>query len=215
LHSYNIYCICLPVTHSRPPNSLPPAALREFKKAAKADWQGGVTLAELLSRINRVAALLVDDDVDVKKTSGAGRVRRTFTERSFRHYQTLGCISVPEKQGRAASYGFRHFLQALLVRKLLWERLPAEQIATTLGDRGTEELERMLLGGVEMVARAGGGGDEAGSSGSAPGPVERWSRVRVVPGLELHISADLPRFKPAELRRLMELMEQVVRRHGS
>jgi len=101
------------------------------------------------------------------------------------------------------------------VRKLLWERLPAEQIATTLVDRGPGELERMLLGGVEMVARAGGEGSEAGQPGSAAGSAERWSRVRVAPGLELHISADLPRFKPAELRRLSELLEKALRRHGS
>ncbi len=34
----------------------------------------------------------------------------------------------------------------------------ARQIVTMLMGRGTDELERMLLGGVEIVARVGGGG---------------------------------------------------------
>ncbi len=201
------------MTHSLPSSTLPPAALREYTKTAKGDWRNGVPLVELLRRVNRLAVLLGGEGADVG--SAAGRVSRTFTERSFRHYQTLGCIGVPEKRGRLASYGFRHFLQALLVRKLLRERLPVGQIATMLVDRDTEELERMLLGGVEMVARARGGGDEVDPSGSAAGPAGRWNRVRVAPGVELHLIADLPRFKPAELRRLSLLLEKALRRHGS
>jgi hypothetical protein len=54
-------------------------------------------------------------------------------------------------------YGYRHFVQALLVRKLLWEHLPAERIAGLMAGRSTEEAKRMLFGGVEMVARQSGG----------------------------------------------------------
>lgn len=205
------------MNQSSPFSRLPDAALSEYTKMAKAGWQGGVSLFELLNRINDVAEVLLC--CDDQRRSQAGRVRRIFTERSFRHYQTLGCIDVPEKDGHWAKYGFRHFLQALLVRKLLWERVPARQIVTMLLGRGTDELERMLLGGVEIVARVGGGGGGSGADGedhgSAAGPVERWNRVRVMPGVELHLNADLPRPKPAELRRLMELLEKALRRYGS
>jgi hypothetical protein len=37
----------------------------------------------------------------------------------------------------------------------------------------------------------------------------------VMPGVELHLNADLPRPKPAELRRLIELLEKALRRYGS
>ena len=204
------------MNQSSPFSRLPDAALSEYTKAAKAGWQD-VPLVELLERVNRVAVRFLSEE-DQRRWQ-VGRVRRDFTERNYRHYQTLGCIDVPEKTGHWASYGFRHFLQALLVRKLLWQQVPARQIVTMLLGRGTDELERMLLGGVEIVARVGGGGGgsdgDGEDHGSAAGPVERWNRVRVMPGVELHLNADLPRPKPAELRRLMELLEKALRRYGS
>lgn len=201
------------MNYSRPSCTLPPAALREFKKATKADWHDGVPLVELLDRVNRVAELLVDDAAHPE--SGSGRVRHTFTERSFRHYQTLGSIDVPEKRGRSASYGFRHFLQALLVRKLLWEKLSAEQITTMLSGRDAGELERMLLGGVEIVARTGGADDEGEKSDFSEGLTEMWNRVRVVPGLELHVSSKLPPFTREDHRRLIARLKEILRRQGS
>jgi hypothetical protein len=72
------------------------------------------------------------------------RVWRVFSPRSFRHYQTLGCIDVPERVGKRAVYGYRHFVQALLVRKLLWEHLPAERLATLMAGCSTEEGRKLL-----------------------------------------------------------------------
>jgi len=72
--------------------------------------------------------------------------------------------------------------------------MSAEQIVTLLTGRGTEELERMLLGGVEIVARAGDVGGEVEPPCSAGDLAEVWNRVRLAPGLELHISSELPRF---------------------
>jgi hypothetical protein len=45
--------------------------------------------------------------------------------------------------------------------------------------------------------------------------VEKWNRVRVMPGVELHLNTDLPRLKPAELRCLLELLEKALREHGA
>jgi hypothetical protein len=129
----------------------------------------------------------------------------------FRRYQTLGCIDVPERVGKRAMYGYRHFVQALLVRRLLWERLSAEHIAALMTGRSMEETKRMLFEGIEMVARQSGGVvvEESGD-----GEVEEtWKRVRVTSGVELHLRDDLPKLKPAELRRLMERLEVVLRRN--
>lgn len=197
------------MAYSHPSNSLPTAALLEFAKTAKADWQSGVSLAELLDRVNRVAVLLVGDD-EAKPSSG--RVKLTFSERSFRHYQTLGCIDVPEKCGRLASYGFRHFLQALLVRKLLWERLSTDQITTMLSGCTNDELERMLRGGVEIVARTEDGGNEMEQFGSAEGVEETWNRVRVEPGLELHVSSKYFDFTPEGTRQVMARLKEALKR---
>jgi hypothetical protein len=195
------------VTDPHPSSQLPAKALREFDKAAKSDWEDGIPLTELLHRVNRVAVQFLPEE------DGRGsRVKRLFTERSFRHYQTLRCIDPPEKVGHRASYQYRHMVQALLVRKLLWERVPSEQIATLMAGRSTEETGRMFLGGIEMVARS------EGSDGVEPSatlqPAETWRRVRVAPGVELHLREDMAKPKPAEMKKLVEHLERALRRRS-
>ena len=201
LQADNEHCTITPVTDPQPSTRLPAKALRQFGKAAASDWQDGIPLAELLRRVNRVAMQFLPEE------DGRGsRVKRLFTERSFRHYQTLGCIDPPEKLGHRASYQYRHLVQALLVRKLLWERVPAEQIAMLMGGRSTDETERMFIGGIEMVARS-----EGRSGGASRSPAEKWRRVQVSPGVELHLLEDLAKPKPGELKDLLGRFETALR----
>ena len=195
----------------KPSNDLPETAIREFEKARHLDWTGGVALHELLNRINHVAESFLPEPAE--RGPSSGRVKRVFTERSFRHYQTLGCIDVPEKQGHWAVYGHRHFVQALLVRRLLWERVPSERIVGVMAQRSIEETEGMFLHGVEFVART-----VERKTGPAPNsvsitsrPMENWNRFQISPGVELHLSSKLTRFQPTELQRLMELLERALR----
>ena len=204
LYLANNSCSFSPVTHSHPSTSLPDRALREYQKIAKFDWKGGVPLTELLKLINRVAWHIAPEE-----NGQHSRVKRLYTDRSFRHYQTLGCIDPPEKEGRQASYQFRHFVQALLVRKLLWERVPSEQIVVVMSGRGTEETERMLRGGIEMVGR--GGEDRNGQESPASGMVETWRRVQVVPGVELHLRDGLKKLRAADLKNLLAALEKALR----
>lgn len=206
--------------HSEPSNNLPPAALSEFTKIAKADWEGGVPLTELLERVNRLAVGFRPEKSaesgEDERRSRSGRVRLEFSERSFRHYQTERCIEPPEKRGRRAGYGFRHFLQALLVRKLLWERIPAEQIASMLRGRGTDELQRMLLGGVEIVAREQSDDDAEQGQGFS-GRMnwsEVWERIRVEQGIELHLSSGRKQLTPSQIQVLLERFYEILRQHG-
>jgi len=187
-----------------PTTSLPAKALQEYQEIADSDWGTSVPLTELIKRINRVAVHLITDEDEQHS-----RVKRLYTDRSFRHYTTLGCIDPAEKEGRRSVYRFRHFVQGLLVRKLLWERLPSEQIAVVLSGRGTEETEQMFLGGTEIVFRAGE--DRNTQESPAAGTVETWRRVQVVPGVELHVRGDLPRLRQAEFRQLLERVEIALR----
>ncbi len=191
---------------------LPAATLREFEKAAKCDWERGVSINELLDRVNRVAmSFLPEED---RWSSRVGRVKRIFTERSLRHYQTLHAIDVPEKHGRMAVYGFRQFVQALLIRRLLWDGVGADQIVTLMVGRGTEETRAMFLQGVEFVARPGAGTSVAESARATTSvTAETWKRIEVVPGVELHIHGGLPKPKPAELRHWLERIENALRRN--
>ena len=181
---------------------------REFEKVEKAMARsapvGGVSLEELIDRVNTLSDQLLPEE-----DSQDSRVSRYFTPRSFRHYQTLGCIDAPERSGKRAVYGVRHFVQALLVRKLLWARVPAERMTGLIAGRSTEETKGMLFGGIEMVARRADG-DERSESG--PGVPESWKRVVVVPGIELHLRDELPKPKAGELKELLAAVETAVRR---
>jgi hypothetical protein len=66
----------------------------------------------------------------------------------------------------------------------------------------------MLFEGIEMVARQSGG-----VSVEDPGEVEAWKRVRVTTGLELHLCDDLPKLKPAEVKKLLVLLEAALRKN--
>lgn len=201
---------------SEPTSNLPPAALREFTKWSKADWDGGVPLSELLDRINRVAECLPGGSDGPE--SGTSRVSRVFTERSFRHYQTLGCIDVPEKHGRNASYGYRHYLQALLIRRLLADGVPVRRMQELVSGSG-DELKRMILGGVEMVMRPGGGGEPEERPSQyqqvlracADKSVSGWLRVALGEGIELHLSDKRPKLTAAQRRQMLKRIEELVK----
>ena len=174
------------------------------RKLLKTAGTEAVPLIELLGMVNEVSEQLLP-----KKEGRDSRVSRVFTPRSFRHYQTLGCIDPPKRDGKQAVYGFRHFAQGLLVRKLLLERVPAERMTGLMAGRSTEETKGMLFGGIEMVARRSGGDER---SGSAPGVPENWKRVVVVPGVELHLRDDLPKPKTGELKELLAALETALRK---
>jgi len=127
-----------------------------------------------------------------------------------KRFRSLGVFRYQKAdRGRRSVYRFRHFVQGLLVRKLLWERIPSEQITVVMSGRGTEETERMFLGGTEMVFRAGE--NRNAQEPSASGKVEAWRRVQVIPGVELHVRNDLPKLCVAELKELLARIETALR----
>jgi DNA-binding transcriptional MerR regulator len=184
---------------SRPQQAIriPASAVVEFEEVEAMDWSDGLSLSELLRWVNEVAARFRPPDIgEDSRASGE------FSPRSFRHYQTLGCIDSPERAGKQVRYRFRHYVQALLLRKLLWERVPSERITTLMAGRSTAETRQLLFEGIEIVARQGGAEE-----------VERWKRIRVTPGVELHLRGDLPKPRPAELKKLLAHLETALRKN--
>ena len=199
---------------SRPRRSQPKASAlaRELKKAEKAlsragegGEEQGMVLPEFLEQVNQLALQHLPEP-----EAPDSRVSRVFTPRSFRHYQTLGCIDPPERDGKQVVYGFRHLVQALLVRKLLGERLASERITKLVAGRSTAETMKMLLEGGEAVD---GAGERKREQEHGPDVVGLWKCVRVSPGVELHLSCDLPKPKPAAFRKLVSDLEAALRRN--
>ena len=165
------------------------------------DWSEGLSLSELLEWVNAVAARFRPPDIgEDSRASGE------FSPRSFRHYQTLGAIDPPERAGKEVRYRFRHYVQALLLRKLLWERVPSERITALMAGRSTAETRQLLFDGIEIVVRHGATSAEIEE-------VESWKRIRVTPGVELHLRHDLPKPRPAELKKLLAHLETALRKN--
>jgi DNA-binding transcriptional MerR regulator len=179
------------------------SAVREFDGIERMDWSEGVTLPELLDWIGLAAARFRPDDVGADSRAG-----EEFTPRTFRHYQTLGCIDAPDRVGKRAVYRFRQYVQALLLRRLIWERLPSERIATIMSGRSTAELKRLLLEGIEVVPRH----SEAIRQSQSTEAVT-WKRIGVVAGVELHVRADLARPRPREMNEWLARLEAALRKH--
>jgi DNA-binding transcriptional MerR regulator len=189
------------------------SGLREFEKVSSKGWDAGVPLDELLARVNQVAAKLlpVGEAID-------SRISQTLVPRTFRHYQTLRCVDAPEKHGRNASYGYRHFLQALLIRRLLADGVPARRMPELVSGSG-DKLKRMILGGVEMVMRPGGGveAEERPSRyqqvlhACTEKSVSAWTRVALGEGIEIHLSDKRPKMTPEQRRQMLRRIEELVR----
>lgn len=192
------------MSQKRPFIRIPASAVREFEEVERMDWSEGVSLDELLDWINEVAARFRPDEIGADS-----RASQEFSIRTFRHYQTLGCIDAPERAGKQVVYRFRHYVQALLLRKLLWERVPSEKIAALMAGRSTTETKQLLFDGIEIIAR------QSSSSGqsSSPAAAEKWKRIGIAPGVELHLRGDQPKPKPAELKQWLALLETALRKN--
>ena len=95
----------------------------------------------------------------------------------------------------------------LLVRRLLAERVPARRMPELITGSGDEELQRMLLDGVEIVAREGGKDDEPVEAVSL-GPAESWTRIRVMPGVELHLQENFCRnVSASKIKRILVMLK--------
>ena len=188
-----------PVSTNRLSIKIPASAVRELEDVSRMDWSDGIALPELLHWINTVVARFRPDGI-----GGDSRAGAEFTPRTFRHYQTLGCIDEPGKDGKRAIYRFRHYLQGLVIRKLLWENIPSADISRLMAGRTTEQLKRLLLDGVEIIPK---------SSPAEPQPSrqpESWKRTTVLPGLEIHLRDDLPKPRRAELDQWLEQIRAAI-----
>lgn len=119
---------------------------------------------------------------------------------------------------RLASYGYRHFLQALLIRRLLADGIPVRRMPEMVSG-SSDELKRLILGGVEMVLRPEGGGEAAPRPNlyqqtlraCADKSVSGWLRVALGEGIELHLSDKRPKITTEERRKMLKRIEELLR----
>lgn len=141
------------------------------------------------------------------------RVREEVTPRLVRHYTSLHMLDEPAKVGREARYSYRHLLQLLLVRRLLAEGYGATAINQLAITRTNAELEALLHGGLKLAVTPANpalaflqqvqqrdavrsplpaldASLPAAPPPSGTPPNSHWTRIEILPGLELHIRSN-------------------------
>ena len=111
-----------------------------------------------------------------------------LSRRTVRYYIQLGLVDRPDGAGRGARYRSRHLEQ--LIAAHTWRRAGLS-------------LERIL------ALRQGGDGAPLPPK-REEGAVEAWSRVRLGPGLELHVAAAAAGLTPEQLRALARRVRRLV-----
>lgn len=180
---------------------IPPSALKELQQLEDENWS--VSAQDLVNWVNHAAERFLPLNEEDKSQ----RVSDSLGLRSMRHYQTLGCIDAPVREGREARYGFRHYLQALLVRKMLWQRVPSEKMAQILSSKTISEYKNLLLQGIELVVKPTTGD----SSPAFVAGTETWKRLRISEGVELHLNQETGRLAPKSIPVLLEKIEAALR----
>ena len=166
------------------------------------------------------------------ETPANTRVREEVTPRLVRHYSSLEMLDEPLKEGREARYTYRHLLQMLLVRRLLATGYGASAINRLPTSTDNSELEALLQGGVQLTVTPANPAlaflqqiqqrrhsnstvpsNTATSSttrtqSQLPTP-SQWTRLEVLPGLELHVREDFayPSI-PQEQQNLLQYISQ-------
>jgi len=176
---------------------IPESALSELDQMEKMDWGPGFGLEELVAWINQIVERFRPDS-----PVGGGRASAEFTPRTFRHYQTMGCIDPPKRAGKSVVYGFKHYLQGLVIRKLLWEKMSSDQITSLMAGKDTAELKRLLLDGIQIVSA---GGTKANQPPSDAGT---WKRVALAPGVELHLESSRKKLSQEEVERVLRRVRE-------
>jgi DNA-binding transcriptional MerR regulator len=115
--------------------------------------------------------------------------------RTVRYYVQRGLLAPPVFRGRDTVYSRGHLLRLRAIKRLQDERfLPLDAIATELEGLSDQELSALLArldrGGPLPAARQPDGGPYRMRPTATPTVAERWTRIRVGEGVELHVRED-------------------------
>nr|AYM54172.1 transcriptional regulator MerR family [Sorangium cellulosum] len=128
--------------------------------------------------------------------------------RTVRYYVQRGLLPAPEFRGKDTAYGREHLARLRAIKALQQAHWPLEEIQARLAGAGVDEIERIAAGALPpgapptappgvppaVITRcAGPDGAPAPPPQVAGAPRgERWERVEIADGVELHVRSDAP-----------------------
>lgn len=179
---------------------------------ASLESQAPWSLADFVQTANALLPQFLPAPTDTAGTT------RAISPRLVRYYVTSGFIDRPVRRRRASVYGYRQLVQLLLFRRILLEGYSPKAVAPVIVQKSTQELQALLEGGITLrvetanpaLASLSGiterhyplTGSDQGQVGLSffgsrdedgvacrSGP-EHWSRMVLLPGVELHLKSD-------------------------
>ncbi|MGK3991563.1 helix-turn-helix domain-containing protein [Sorangium sp. So ce136] len=120
--------------------------------------------------------------------------------RTVRYYVQRGLLPAPEFRGKDTAYGREHLARLRAIKALQQAHWPLEEIQARLAGAGVDEIERIAAGALPPAAapaaitRGAGPGEAPAPPPQAAGAPrgERWERVEIADGVELHVRSDAP-----------------------
>jgi DNA-binding transcriptional MerR regulator len=130
--------------------------------------------------------------------------------RTIRYYVQRGLLPAPAFHGRDTTYDRGHLLRLQAIKKLQEARLPLDEIQARIGAASARELEKILASSEGSAASpqkvaAPRGGPYRCPGADEPEANERWDRIHLMPGLELHVRSDAG---PEARRAALEIQSQ-------
>jgi DNA-binding transcriptional MerR regulator len=111
-----------------------------------------------------------------------------------------GLLPAPAFHGRDTTYSRGHLLRLQVIKKLQEGHLPLDEIQAKIGAASEKELERILASADGSAPPKGAASSNRGGRNPAPEEPpskeaasearERWERIHLMPGLELHVRSD-------------------------
>ncbi|MDB4932342.1 MAG: Transcriptional regulator, MerR family [Myxococcaceae bacterium] len=114
--------------------------------------------------------------------------RAGVSPRTVRYYVQRGLLPAPEFKGPDTAYDEGHLHRLRAIRVLQERHLPLDAIEATLASRSAEEIARIAKGRVPDGVDAPAVVSRSPAAVEAPPAVERVTRHRLAPGLELIVS---------------------------
>lgn len=152
------------------------------------------------------------------------RGREEVNARLVRHYASLGMLDEPGREGKEARYTYRHLLQLLLLRRMLAQGYGTAAIDSFARRQTDSQLADLLAGKLELTIKPNAAleylqdlkkarnGHTAQPSTATAG--ERWSRIQLLPALELHVREDYQPLSEAETAEVLKKLKQVLMKPG-
>lgn len=132
-------------------------------------------------------ATAVVDAAAMRPTNAAARAAPSA--RAVRFYVASGLLDRPEGTGTAATYGYRHLLQLLLIKIRQREGQTLDKIKAEMHELTGDSLERRVA---TSLGPALGAGADAVAARDREVTEGVWRRVLVADGIEVHVRDDSP-----------------------